>query len=317
MFRKQLREHCAEAIGKMVDFEAAEGRQTELDAILHNHASLLLKEITYQPQDEVEAFVSSTVKDIYAAMDTDGDGEASREEFAEAMRSAGKNFSDEDMDRIFKQLDTDGNGVLSMQDGEVQAGGETSHSGTWIRGIVVDVGPTYITVQLHPDKTAVTLHQRSLSDLGSPSGSPRSEPPATPPPRRVQVPWVQFHELGEGEDPGDLMLTRIRLVAEEDLAQEKQAEYKKAAIMRAKREREAKEAAARGESLSRTAKLMWAQRGKGERTQSKAADPWDQGTNIDEFIKKHDIRILKADGKTGKEKLKHATKLLGAGALKS
>jgi hypothetical protein len=320
LFRKQLREHCLEAIRKMVDYEGSAGRQSELDAIMHNDASVVLKEITFQPKDEVEAFVVSTAEDLFAAMDKDGDGEASKEEFAEAMRSGDKNISDEEIDRIFKQLDTDGGGTLSTNDGQVQAGGETTHSGTWERGSVVDVGHTYITVQLQQDKKAVVAPQRTLSDLGTVSGSPRPEPPAPPPPRRVQISWVQLHEIDEGENPGDLMLSRIRLVSQEALAEEKQAENERAALLRAVREKEVKEAAARGEALTRTAKAMWAQKGKGERKTAKASqnDQWAQGTNIDAFIKMHDIRTLKSssEGEKTKEKMKRAATLLGAQALK-
>jgi hypothetical protein len=317
LFRKQLREHCMEAIGKMVDYAGSTGtlggRQTELDAILHNHATIVMKEVAYQPNDEVEAFVPTTPEDIFAAMDKDGDGEASKEEFAEAMRSAEKKISDEEIDRIFEQLDTDGGGTLSMDDGQVQAGGETTHSGTWARAIVMEVGPTHISVQLHPDQNTVVAPQRSLSDLGSP-GSELSSQLAPPPPRaRLQIPWVQLHEIGEGEDPGELMLTRIRLVSDKALAEEKQAANERAAALRAKRQREAKEAAARGESLTRMAKVMWAQKGKVEPT---ADDPWEQGTNIDAFIKKHDVRTLKSSSEAdkAKEKVKHAAMLLSAGA---
>ena len=314
-FRKQLREHCMEAIGKMADYAGSTGtlasRQTELDAILNNHATIVMKEVTYQANDEVEAFVPTTPQDIFAAMDKDGDGEASKEEFAEAMRSGGKKISDEEIDRIFEQLDTDGGGTLSMDDGQVQAGGETTHSGTWARAIVMEVGPTHISVQLHPDQNTLPALQRSLSDLGSP-GSDRSAPLASPPPRRLQIPWVQLHEIGEGADPGELMLTRIRLVSDEALAEEKQAANERAAELRAKRQREAKEMAARGESLTRMAKVMWAQKGKVEPT---ANDPWERGTNIDAFIKQHDIRILKSssEGEKAKEKVKHAAMLLSAG----
>eukprot|EP01043_Picozoa_sp_COSAG02_P028956 COSAG02_NODE_1782_length_10945_cov_9.882722_5_plen_335_part_00 len=321
LFRKQLREHCWEAISKLVDFEGQAGRQTELEAIMHNHATLVQKEIAYQPKDEVEAFMVSTPEDIFAAMDKDGDGEASKEEFAEAMRSGGKNISDEEIDRIFKQLDTDGGGTLSTNDAQVQVGGETTHSGTWERGVVVDVGPAFITVQLHQDKNAAVAPQRTLSDLGTLSGSPRPEPPAPRPLRRIQIPWVQLHEVGDGEDPAVLMSSRIRLVPLETLAEEKQADNERAALLRAKREKEVREAAARGESLTRMAKTMWAQKSKGERKTAKEVqnDPWDQGTNIDAFIKQHDIRI-KMDSSSAaeqpKQKVKQAAMLLGAHALK-
>ncbi len=306
----------------MVDFKGEAGRQTELEAIMHNHATLVQKGIAFQPKDEVEAFIVSTPEDIFAAMDKDGDGEASKEEFAEAMRSGGKNISDEEIDRIFKQLDTDGGGTLSStNDAQVQVGGETTHSGMWERGVVVDVGPAFITVQLHQDKNAAVAPQRTLSDLGTLSGSPRPEPPAPPPSRRVQIPWVELHELDDGVDPAVLMSSRMRLVSPETLAEEKQADNERAALLRAKREKEAREAAARGDSLTRMAKSMWAQKSKGERKTAEAAqnDRWDQGTNIDAFIKKHDIRI-KMDSSSAaeqpKEKVKQAAMLLGARALK-
>lgn len=310
-----------ESIGKMIDHEASEGRQTELEAIMHNHASILMKEIAYQPKDEVEAFVPTTAQDIFGEMDKDGDGEASKEEFAAAMRLQQKDISDEEIDRIFRQLDTDGGGTLTVDDGDIQAGGETTHSGTWQRATVVGVGHTHITVQIHPDENAVAAAQPSLSDLGSPSGM-RTEPPAPNRLRRLQIPWVQLNEIDAGEDPGGLMLTRIRPVSEETLADEKQEENRKAATLRAKREKEAKEAAARGESLTRTAKAMWAQKGKGERKGSKGVqgDQWDQGTNIDAFIKKHDIRILGSQvaepTAETKETVKQAAKLLSAAAFK-
>jgi RimJ/RimL family protein N-acetyltransferase len=90
-FRRQLRAHCIESVGKMVDHAAADGRQTEQESILHNHATVLLKQIFYQAKDEVEVFVPTAPADIFAAMDKDGDGEVDKAEFAAAMREQRKN----------------------------------------------------------------------------------------------------------------------------------------------------------------------------------------------------------------------------------
>lgn len=309
LFRKQLRNHCEEAMKKMADHEMSANSQVELDVILYNHSMVLLKQITYQPKDQVEVFVPTTPQDIFAAMDKDGDGEVNRDEFSEAIRLEMKTVSDEEIDRMFKQLDTDGGGTLTVDDGQIQAGGETTHSGTWGRATVMDVGATHITVEMHSDKSALAVPQRSLSDLGS----PQSEPSAPPPPRRLQVPWVQPQD--DMEDPAELMLTRIRPVSEEALAEEKQVENARAAVMRAKREKEAQEAAARGESLTRMAKAMWANKGKGERKNLQEKDnSWDKGTNIDAFIQQHDIRILGPGpgGDRVKEKTREAAeKLVG------
>ena len=320
LFRKYLRQHCIDEIAKMVDFEGAAGltRQSEEEAILHNHALMLLKLIVHQPGDEVEVFVPTGVADILAAMDKDGDGEVDREEFATAMREHQPNITDDEITVCFAQLDADRDGTIEFngEDGQVQAGGEDTHSGVWERGVVNVVGGTYVTVQIHPSCEEVLAQEALAAELGDSDDKPEPLPV-----RLIQVPWISQSEEVEGEDPGEKMLLRVRPMEDEALAEEKQEANERAAIARVQREKDERERVQRGEIMNRAAKSMWSKKkGSGSGSPKLPSAPaWDQGTNIDAFIKKHDIRILggpeeeRAEADKAKETAEKALALLGTG----